>query len=246
MYKLSPLEGESEIVLRQVAGTKEYRFPIGEAPRFGAGARTGLLGRLEVGRVPVLSRLQGDEVPAEGQEEGHDHGRPRRPGHGRQDRVRKGPRPGLLGRQPGLHRPPSLRPRKPGEGEGQVDRVRSPRPRAGLGKGDQHRQRRRVRLRQGRRAPGPAHRRPGPGRQRPPAPGHGHGRGLVARQRQGVLQVPGLDGKGRSPGRPQGQGRQGLRGQALERPRPSPASRTPRARGRSSTIPPPTSPSRRA
>ena len=41
MYKLSPLEGESEIVLRQVAGTKEYRFPIGEAPRFGAGARTG-------------------------------------------------------------------------------------------------------------------------------------------------------------------------------------------------------------
>jgi dienelactone hydrolase len=41
MYKLSPLEGESEIVLRQVAGTKEYRFPIGEAPRFGVGARTG-------------------------------------------------------------------------------------------------------------------------------------------------------------------------------------------------------------
>jgi dipeptidyl aminopeptidase/acylaminoacyl peptidase len=41
MYKLSPLEGESEIVLRQVAGTKEHRFPIGEAPRFGAGARTG-------------------------------------------------------------------------------------------------------------------------------------------------------------------------------------------------------------
>ncbi len=41
LYKLSPLEGESEIVLRQVAGTKEYRFPIGEAPRFGAGARTG-------------------------------------------------------------------------------------------------------------------------------------------------------------------------------------------------------------
>ncbi len=39
MYKLSPLEGESEIVLRQAAGTKEYRFPIGEAPRFGA--RTG-------------------------------------------------------------------------------------------------------------------------------------------------------------------------------------------------------------
>jgi dienelactone hydrolase len=41
MYRLSPLEGESEIVLRQVAGAKEHRFPIGEAPRFGAGARTG-------------------------------------------------------------------------------------------------------------------------------------------------------------------------------------------------------------
>ncbi|MGE5741917.1 MAG: S9 family peptidase, partial [Candidatus Aminicenantes bacterium RBG_16_66_30] len=41
MYRLSPLEGESEIVLRQVAGTKEYRFPIGEAPRFGSGARPG-------------------------------------------------------------------------------------------------------------------------------------------------------------------------------------------------------------
>ncbi len=41
MYRLSPLEGESEIVLRQVAGTKEYRFPIGEAPRYGSSARTG-------------------------------------------------------------------------------------------------------------------------------------------------------------------------------------------------------------
>ncbi len=41
MYKLSPLEGESEMVLKQVAGTKEYRFPIGEAPRFGSGARPG-------------------------------------------------------------------------------------------------------------------------------------------------------------------------------------------------------------
>ncbi len=42
MYRLSPLEGESEVVLRQVAGTKEYRFPIGEAPRMGfGGARTG-------------------------------------------------------------------------------------------------------------------------------------------------------------------------------------------------------------
>jgi dipeptidyl aminopeptidase/acylaminoacyl peptidase len=41
MYRLSPLEGESEMVLRQVAGTKEHRFPIGEAPRFGGGLRTG-------------------------------------------------------------------------------------------------------------------------------------------------------------------------------------------------------------
>ena len=41
MYRLSPLEGESEVVLRQVAGIKEYRFPIGEAPRFGSGSRTG-------------------------------------------------------------------------------------------------------------------------------------------------------------------------------------------------------------
>jgi dipeptidyl aminopeptidase/acylaminoacyl peptidase len=41
MYKISPLEGESEIVIRQTKGAKEHRFPIGEAPRFGASARTG-------------------------------------------------------------------------------------------------------------------------------------------------------------------------------------------------------------
>lgn len=41
MYKLSPLEGESEVVVRQTKGTKEHRFPIGEAPRFGSAARTG-------------------------------------------------------------------------------------------------------------------------------------------------------------------------------------------------------------
>ncbi|MCX6568816.1 MAG: prolyl oligopeptidase family serine peptidase [Candidatus Aminicenantes bacterium] len=41
MYKLSPLEGESEVVIRQTKSTKEYRFPIGEAPRFGAFVRTG-------------------------------------------------------------------------------------------------------------------------------------------------------------------------------------------------------------
>ena len=40
MYKLSPLEGESEIVIRQTKGTKEHRCPIGEAPRFGAFAKT--------------------------------------------------------------------------------------------------------------------------------------------------------------------------------------------------------------
>lgn len=41
MYKLSPLEGESEVIIRAVAGSKEYRFPIGEAPRYGSGTRTG-------------------------------------------------------------------------------------------------------------------------------------------------------------------------------------------------------------
>jgi dienelactone hydrolase len=41
MYRLGPLEGESEMVLKQVAGTREYRFPVGEAPRYGGGMRTG-------------------------------------------------------------------------------------------------------------------------------------------------------------------------------------------------------------
>ena len=41
MYKLSPLEGESEVVIRQTMGVKEHRFPIGEAPRFGASLRPG-------------------------------------------------------------------------------------------------------------------------------------------------------------------------------------------------------------
>ena len=41
MYRLSPVEGDSEVVIRQTAGAKEFRFPIGEAPRFGAPARTG-------------------------------------------------------------------------------------------------------------------------------------------------------------------------------------------------------------
>jgi dipeptidyl aminopeptidase/acylaminoacyl peptidase len=41
MYRLSPLDGESEMVLREVKGAKEHRFPIGEAPRFGGSLRTG-------------------------------------------------------------------------------------------------------------------------------------------------------------------------------------------------------------
>ena len=36
MYRLSPVEGESEVVIRQTRGAKEHRFPVGEAPRFGA------------------------------------------------------------------------------------------------------------------------------------------------------------------------------------------------------------------
>ena len=41
LYRLSPLEGDSEMVVRQTKKDKEYRFPIGEAPRFGPSARTG-------------------------------------------------------------------------------------------------------------------------------------------------------------------------------------------------------------
>ncbi len=41
MYQIGPVEGESEVVLRQTAGTKEHRFPIGEAPRFGSSVRPG-------------------------------------------------------------------------------------------------------------------------------------------------------------------------------------------------------------
>lgn len=41
MYKLSPVEGESEVIIRQTGGAKEYRFPVGEAPRFGARPTTG-------------------------------------------------------------------------------------------------------------------------------------------------------------------------------------------------------------
>ena len=42
MYRLGPVEGDSEVVIRQVKGTTEYRFPIGEAPaRFGGPSRTG-------------------------------------------------------------------------------------------------------------------------------------------------------------------------------------------------------------
>jgi len=41
LYRLTPLAGESEMVLRQTKGDKEHRFPIGEAPRFGGSLRTG-------------------------------------------------------------------------------------------------------------------------------------------------------------------------------------------------------------
>jgi dienelactone hydrolase len=41
MYALSPVEGESEVVIRDTGGTKEHRFPIGEAPRFGSSVRPG-------------------------------------------------------------------------------------------------------------------------------------------------------------------------------------------------------------
>lgn len=33
LYRLSPVEGNGEVVIKQVKGTKEYRFPSGEAPR---------------------------------------------------------------------------------------------------------------------------------------------------------------------------------------------------------------------
>lgn len=41
LYRLSPIEGESEMVVRETKGDKEHRFPIGEAPRFGPSAGTG-------------------------------------------------------------------------------------------------------------------------------------------------------------------------------------------------------------
>jgi dipeptidyl aminopeptidase/acylaminoacyl peptidase len=36
-YRLTPLEGDSEVVIRATGSDKEYRFPIGEAPRGGGG-----------------------------------------------------------------------------------------------------------------------------------------------------------------------------------------------------------------
>jgi dipeptidyl aminopeptidase/acylaminoacyl peptidase len=41
MYRLTPLEGEGEAVIRQTRGDRELRFPIGEAPRFGGPAGAG-------------------------------------------------------------------------------------------------------------------------------------------------------------------------------------------------------------
>jgi len=37
-YSLSPNKGDSEVIVRQTKGDKEYKFPIGEAPRFASGA----------------------------------------------------------------------------------------------------------------------------------------------------------------------------------------------------------------
>jgi len=40
-YRLSPIEGDSEVVVRAVEGEKTYRFPAGEAPAGGAGRADG-------------------------------------------------------------------------------------------------------------------------------------------------------------------------------------------------------------
>jgi dipeptidyl aminopeptidase/acylaminoacyl peptidase len=37
-YRISPNEGDSEVVVRATAGDTEHRFPVGEAPRFGGGS----------------------------------------------------------------------------------------------------------------------------------------------------------------------------------------------------------------
>ncbi|MCK7483467.1 MAG: hypothetical protein M0C28_45340 [Candidatus Moduliflexus flocculans] len=151
----SPVEGESEIVLRQTAGAKEHRFPIGEAPRSGSSVRPGFSADSKWAAFLVYPGSKETSVTAEGPEEDRDDGRPGRAGHGRKDGVRKGPRRRLLRREPRLRRPPPLRSREPGEGEGQMDRFRPPPARARDGKGSQHRQRRRVRLRQDGRTAGP-------------------------------------------------------------------------------------------
>lgn len=41
IYRLSPLEGDSEVVVRKTREDKSYRFPIGEAPRFGSASDMG-------------------------------------------------------------------------------------------------------------------------------------------------------------------------------------------------------------
>ncbi len=38
LYRISPGEGDSEVVLRRTGEEKTYRFPVGEAPRFASGA----------------------------------------------------------------------------------------------------------------------------------------------------------------------------------------------------------------
>jgi len=41
IYRLSPLEGDSEVVVQKTREDKSYRFPIGEAPRFGSSSDMG-------------------------------------------------------------------------------------------------------------------------------------------------------------------------------------------------------------
>ena len=247
MYQLSPARGRERG--RPPSDGRDQGAPLPH--RRGAALRrvrpAGLLGRLQVGRLPVLPRDSKETKSLrKDRKRIHDDGRPGRPGHGRKDGIRKGPRPA-----------PS-RARTPASSPSNATRPRARRRRRTSGPvptsscASWPRAKRSTSAtspntpstRTG--AAGPAHRRPGPGRQRPPAPRHGHGRGRLPRQRQGRLQVA-------WPGR--------------RRAKPWPSSRAKRTRptrtssgassafdgfrrpqgpaGRSSTIRPPTSPSRK-
>lgn len=58
-YRLSPIEGDSEVVVRAVEGEKTYRFPVGEAPAAGAG-RAG--GPGEAGQQTATLRISEDST----------------------------------------------------------------------------------------------------------------------------------------------------------------------------------------